>query len=146
MNDEELKEKVIKHDYKFQSLSESLSGIVSELHEITSNMKRVAVLNETMSNMDKNLKESFTRVYSKINVNKTDIKELKNTQDTTGCNALNLKATEIETLNRAVFGKDGRGGLIFDVEDIKKFIYKIMGGFTILNITIAIILEMTIKG
>ena len=145
MTDEQIKEKVIKHDYEFQSLTKSLSAIVRELNEITASMKNVAVINETISNMDKNIKESFVRVYGKIEENENDIKALKENQDRNGCHVLNIKATEIDTLNRTVYGKDGRGGLVFDVEDIKRFMYKAMGAFTFINIAIAVAFEMSTK-
>ena len=145
MTDDELKEKVIKHDFEFQSLTKSLGSIVSELHEITSSMKNVAVIHETITNMESNLKESFGRVYDRIEDNENEIKTIKQTQDKKGCNALNLKSTEIDSLNRTVYGKDGRGGLVFDVEDIKKFMYKSMGFFTLLNIVVGIILSLVLK-
>ena len=145
MTDEEMKQKVIKHDFEFQALSKSLKSIVSELHEITTSMKNVAVFTEKINNMDNNLKESFQRVHKKISDNEDEIKELKQNQDKTGCNALNLKATEIDTLNRTVYGKDGRGGLVFDVEDIKKFMYKSMGAFTLINIALGIVIAIVAK-
>jgi len=137
MTDEEIKEKVIKHDFEFQSLTKSLTGIAKELHQITSSMKNVAVIHETISNMDRNLKDSFRRVYDKIEENETDIKDLKEAKDT-----LTLKGTEVDNLNRTVFGKDGRGGLIFDIDDIKRFMYKSMGAFTVINIALAIIVAL----
>ena len=137
MTDEEIKEKVIKHDFEFQSLTKSLTGIAKELHQITSSMKNVAVIHETISNMDRNLKDSFRRVYDKIEENETDIKDLKEAKDT-----LTLKSTEVDNLNRTVFGKDGRGGLIFDIDDIKRFMYKSMGAFTVINIALAIIVAL----
>lgn len=140
-----MKQKVIKHDFEFQALSKSLKSIVSELHEITTSMKNVAVFTEKINNMDNNLKESFQRVHKKISDNEDEIKELKQNQDKTGCNALNLKATEIDTLNRTVYGKDGRGGLVFDVEDIKKFMYKSMGAFTLINIALGIVIAIVAK-
>lgn len=140
MTDEEIKEKVIKHDFEFQSLTKSLTGIAKELHQITSSMKNVAVIHETISNMDRNLKDSFRRVYDKIEENETDIKDLKEAKDT-----LTLKGTEVDNLNRTVFGKDGRGGLIFDIDDIKRFMYKSMGAFTVINIALAIIVALVTK-
>lgn len=145
MTDEEMKEKVIRHDFEFKSLTSSLKGIVTELHQITASMKSVAVIHEQISNMDKNLKESFGRVYERIENNEDDIKTLKGVQDKTGCNALKLRATEIDTLNRTVYGKDGRGGLIFDVEDIKKFMYKSMGAFTFINILLGAVIAFIAK-
>ena len=145
VTDEEMKEKVIRHDFEFQTLTKSLTGIVRELHEITTSMKNVAVIHETISNMDKNLKDSFNRVYSKIEENENDIKDIKSKQDNTGCNALNLKVTEINALNRTIYGKDGRGGLVFDIEDIKKFMYKAMGAFTIINIALAVVVAIATK-
>ena len=145
VTDEEMKVKVIRHDFEFQSLTKSLTGIAKELHQITTSMKSVAVIHETISNMDTNLKESFVRVYKKIEENEDDIASIKRNQDKTGCSALNLKVTEIDTLNRAVFGKDGRGGVMFDVEDIKKFMYKVMGAFTIINIALALVVAIATK-
>jgi len=145
MTDEEINEKVIKHDYEFQSLTKSLSDIVKELNEITASMKNVAVINETITNMDKNIKDGFVRVYGKIEGNEAEIEKLKSNQDKVGCNALRLKATEIDSLNRTVYGKDGRGGLVFDVEDIKRFMYKTMGAFTFVNMVVAIIIAFITK-
>jgi len=136
LTDDEIREKVIKHDYEFRSLATSLKSIVDELHAITSSMKNVAVLTEQISNMDNNLKESFTRVHKKIEENEVEIKSIKDVQEDKGCNALSNAKNNINTLNLAMFGKDGRGGVIFDVEDIKKFMYKSMGFFTLLNIVL----------
>ena len=145
MTDEEIKEKVIRHDIEFKSLSESLKGIVSELHQITSSMRSVAVITEQIANMDNNLKESFIRVHKRISENEDSISNIKNTQNEEGCSVLKLQATEISALNRTVYGKDGRGGLIFDVEDIKKFMYKLVGAFTIVNIAIGMTVSTLIK-
>jgi len=139
MTDDEIKEKVIRHDYEFKSLTKSLNGIVNELHQITLSMKSVALINEQISNMDKNIKANFERAYDKIENSEASIKSIEEVQDKTGCNVLNLRATEIDALNRTIYGKDGRGGLIFDVEDIKKFMYKSMGAFTAINLAIGLI-------
>ena len=140
--DEQIKEKVIKHEYQFESLTKSLSKIVSELHEITTAMRSVAVITEQITNMDNNLKESFIRVHNKIDENVRDIKALKEVHD----HAISKTKSEIETLNRTVYGKDGRGGLLFDVEDIKKFMYKSMGFFTLLNLILGILVAYLTKG
>ncbi len=145
LSDQEIREKVIKHDYEFQSLAKSLKGIVTELHEITQSMKNVAVLNEQITNMDQNIKDSFDRVYGRIYDNETEIKKLQDSRNDKGCPALKNSENKVDVLNRAVFGKDGRGGLIFDVEDIKKFMYKSMGAFTIINIALGIVIAYISK-
>ena len=145
-SDEQIKEKVIKHEYQFESLTKSLSKIVSELHEITTAMRSVAVITEQITNMDNNLKESFIRVHSKIDENVKDIKALKEVQDHGECHSITKTNGDIETLNRTVYGKDGRGGLLFDVEDIKKFMYKSMGFFTLLNLILGILVAYLTKG
>lgn len=125
LSDEEIREKVIRHDYEFKALSDSLNSVVKELHELTSSLKNVAVINEKLENLDGNLRESFQRVHKRTDKIEEDLKEQKENKN------------QIETLNRTVYGKDGRGGLLFDVEDIKKFMYKSMGYFTLFNLIIA---------
>lgn len=145
MKQDELVEKVIKHDYEFEALSKSLKDIVKELHTVATSMKNIAAINEQIANMDNNIKESFMRVHDKIENNEDEIKKLKLSQDTDGCHALKLKVTEINALNRTTYGKDGRGGLVFDVDDIKKFIYKMLGAFTVLNIVIGASIAYVVK-
>ena len=146
LTDEQLRERVIRHEYQFESLTKSLGSIVKELHEINAAMRSVAVITEQITNMDNNLKESFIRVYKKIDENVEDIKTLKYIQDHGECHALSKTNSAIETLNRTVYGKDGRGGLLFDVEDIKKFMYKSMGFFTLLNLVLGILIAYLTKG
>jgi predicted nuclease with TOPRIM domain len=140
LSDEAIREKVIRHDYEFKALSENLNNVVKELHELTSSLKNIGVINEKIENMDQNLRESFNRVHKRVDKNELEIKEVHKIQD----NQHECK-NQIDTLNRAVYGKDGRGGLLFDVEDIKKFMYKSMGFFTLLNIVLGIIVSYMLK-
>jgi predicted nuclease with TOPRIM domain len=128
LTDAEIREKVIRHDYEFKALSESLNNAVRELRELTKSLKSVAVINTKIENLDNNLKESFQRVHSRIDKIESEVEISKNCRN------------EVNTLNRTIYGKDGRGGLLFDVEDLKRFMYKAMGAFTIVNIVIGIVL------
>jgi predicted nuclease with TOPRIM domain len=128
LTDAEIREKVIRHDYEFKALSESLNNAVRELRELTKSLKSVAVINTKIENLDNNLKESFQRVHSRIDKTESEVEISKNCRN------------EVNTLNRTIYGKDGRGGLLFDVEDLKRFMYKAMGAFTIVNIVIGIVL------
>jgi predicted nuclease with TOPRIM domain len=133
ISDEEIREKVIRHDYEFKALSESLQNAVSELHELTKSLKNVAVINEKIENLDGNLRESFQRVHERTDKLEIEVDKSKSCRN------------EVSTLNRAVFGKDGRGGLLFDVEDLKRFMYKSMGAFTIINVVIGIVISFLAK-
>ena len=43
MTDEELKEKVIRHDYEFQALTGSLKDLSKEMKELTARLKYIAI-------------------------------------------------------------------------------------------------------
>jgi predicted nuclease with TOPRIM domain len=133
LTDEEIREKVIRHDYEFKALSESLNSAVNELHELTKSLKSVAVIHEKIENLDGNLRESFQRVHKRTDKLEAEVDEVKNCRN------------EVNTLNRTVFGKDGRGGLLFDVEDLKRFMYKAMGAFTIINVIVGILIAFLAK-
>lgn len=77
MTDEELKEKVIRHDYEFKALTSSLSELSSNMKELTESLKHIAVINEKLFNMDKELKESFQRVHKRADEIEAEIKELE---------------------------------------------------------------------
>lgn len=132
LTDEEIKEKVIKHDYEFKLLTKGMSDVVSEMHNLAKVLKET--MQEKMVVLEKNLDESFKRVHKRNDEIEDDVEKIQDVCNIHGCPALKSEANRIDTLNRAMFGKDGRGGIIFDVEDIKKFIYKAMGGFTVLNL------------
>lgn len=65
MTDEELKEKVIRHDYEFQALTGSLKDLSKEMKELTASLKHVSILNERLISMDRDLKESFQRIHKR---------------------------------------------------------------------------------
>lgn len=77
MTDEELKEKIIRHDYEFKALTSSLSELSSNMKELTESLKHIAVINEKLFNMDKELKESFQRVHKRADEIEAEIKELE---------------------------------------------------------------------
>lgn len=140
LTDEEIMEKVIKHDYEFKALTKGMNDMVKGLHELSTSLKET--ISEKMGSMDKDLKESFDRVHEKNRELEAEIKEIKETQDKDGCHALSNTNNSISVLNRAMFGKDGRGGIVFDVEDMKKFIYKSMGAFTAINFAIGVVVYL----
>lgn len=65
MTDEELREKVIKHDYEFKSLTTSLVELSDSMKQLTKGLEQVIVLNERMVSMDRDLKDSFKRVHTR---------------------------------------------------------------------------------
>lgn len=72
MTDEELREKVIRHDFEFQSLTTSLKELSESMKKLTNGLEQVVVINERLVSMDKDLKDSFKRVHSRAD--KTDEK------------------------------------------------------------------------
>lgn len=137
LTDEQIREKVIKHDYEFKALTQGMENVVKEMHTLVTLLKET--VNDKILILDKNLKESFERVHKRADENDETVKQIQKERNTTGCRALKDATNSIDVLNRAIFGKDGRGGIIFDVEDIKKFMYKSMGAFTAVNVAIGLI-------
>jgi hypothetical protein len=143
LTDAEIREKVIKHDYEFKALTKGMESVVKEMHSLVTLLKET--VNDKILVLDKNLKDSFERVHKRADGNESTIREIQKERATTGCRALKDTNNAVDTLNRTVYGKDGRGGLIFDVEDIKKFMYKVMGGFTFINIAIGVLVAIATK-
>lgn len=75
MTDDELREKVIKHDYEFRSLTTSLAELSDSMKQLTKGLEQVIVLNERMISMDKDLKESFKRVHDRQDKFEDDLKK-----------------------------------------------------------------------
>ena len=65
MTDDEIREKVIKHDYEFKSLTSSLSELSETMKKLTAGLEHVMVLNEKLVSLDRDLKDSFKRVHSR---------------------------------------------------------------------------------
>ena len=65
MTDEQLREKVIRHDFEFQSLTTSLKELSESMKKLTNGLEQVVVINERLVSMDKDLKESFKRVHTR---------------------------------------------------------------------------------
>lgn len=65
MTDEELKEKIIKHDYEFKSLTTSLAELSDSMKQLTKGLEQVVILNERIVSMDRDLKDSFKRVHTR---------------------------------------------------------------------------------
>ena len=65
MTDNELIEKVIRHDVEFKSLTKSLFELSDSMKQLTRGLEQVIVLNERLGSMDNNLKESFSRVHTR---------------------------------------------------------------------------------
>lgn len=77
MTDIELKEKVLRHDFEFQALTNSLKDLSIEMKELTSSLRHISVLNERLINMDSELKESFKRVHNRADELEDELKELE---------------------------------------------------------------------
>ena len=67
MTDEELREKVIKHDYEFKSLTNSLAELSDSMKQLTKGLEQVIVLNERMVSMDRDLNSMSCLITFSIN-------------------------------------------------------------------------------
>lgn len=65
MTDDEIREKVIKHDYEFKGLTSSLSELSEAMKKLTAGLEHVMVLNEKLVSLDRDLKDSFKRVHTR---------------------------------------------------------------------------------
>lgn len=65
MTDDDLREKVIRHDIEFKTLTKSLFELSDNMKQLTKGLEQVIVLNERLASMDSNLKESFVRVHNR---------------------------------------------------------------------------------
>jgi hypothetical protein len=122
LSDLSLKEKIIRYDFEFKALSENLRGVVKEIHNLGASMRTVGILVEKLENMDQNIRDSFQRAHLRTDKIEQDLIDT------------NKKLKLVDLTHLAIYGKDGRGGLLFDVEDLKKFMYKSLGAFTIINL------------
>lgn len=77
MTDIELREKVIRHDYEFKALTESLNSLGENMKELTTSLKHIAVINEKLFNMDRELKDSFQRVHNRCDDFEEEMKDLE---------------------------------------------------------------------
>jgi len=125
VTDSEVKETVIKHSMEFQSLTTSLKGIVTELHEITKSLRNVAILNEKIDNMDNNITDSFKRVHRRSDNLDERLKIVETSRNEKGCVALNTMQIEYK-------GKiDQLDTLSTDMKDIKDIPNKILWRFVL---------------
>lgn len=65
MTDDEIREKIIKHDYEFKSLTSSLSELSETMKKLTAGLEHVMVLNEKLVSLDRDLEDSFKRVHAR---------------------------------------------------------------------------------
>jgi len=140
MTDEAIVQKVIKHDEEFKLLSSSLLALADaqkdtnkELHRLTMALGDQKVLIEKISNMDRNMNESFKRVYRTHDALEDRIKELETTRNHQGCPALaNMKVGYEADMKDFEEVKT-------DMKDIKsipnkilfRMVYSIVGGISI---------------
>ena len=75
MTDNELIEKVIRHDVEFKSLTKSLFELSDSMKQLTRGLEQVIVLNERLGSMDANLKESFSRVHTRADAVEKKLKK-----------------------------------------------------------------------
>ena len=102
MNDEKFKDMVIEHDKHIDGMAQSIEHLVSavgstnrKLEDVISVIGRQNVLMEKFSNLEVNLKESFSRIHSKI----TDIESVQNKE---GCPQLTRTNEKIEESNSRI--------------------------------------------
>lgn len=77
MTDEELKEKVIRHDFEFKSLTSSLEYLSTSIKKLALGLEKILVLDERLINIDKDLKDSFKRVHKRQDDIEKDFEEFK---------------------------------------------------------------------
>lgn len=138
--EEALKLKVLEHGFAFKTLSEGQKRIADSIDALASNMKEI--LNDKIEALNENIHESFQRVRARGDDFDKELDKIKESRNTTGCPALGMSNKDIRVLNKAVFGKDGRGGLVYDIADIKKFIYRVGGFLTAINLTIGYLIAI----
>lgn len=114
MTDEELKEKVIKHDYEFKSLTHSLEDLSKSMQRLTTGLEKILILDERLIVLDKDLKESFKRVHTRQDENEKEFQEFKNDMELIrilskhpyilGALILGLIALNTEPLRKLILG------------------------------------------
>ena len=94
-----IRDMVISHDKVLDSLSESIrtlattaSNTNAKLDKVVDKLSEQNVLIERMNNMDKDLNESFNRVYGRLD-------KIESAKDGDGCNALKAQNSAITDVN-----------------------------------------------
>lgn len=95
---EDIKEKVIKHDFAIEQLTMTIKDLANnaketnnKLGKIIESMGKQEVILEKLANIDASTKESFSRVHSRIDDNHNRIKEAIDRINNIGCEAYNGK-------------------------------------------------------
>jgi len=103
VTDEVMKELVTKHDMTISHLVSSVEHLVQSqtvtnerLEEISKFLAKQVVFGSKLDNMDRDLTDSFKRVYGKID--EVDIIQ----KSAKGCNSVRLLTKDVETLTRDV--------------------------------------------
>ena len=114
MTDNELIEKVIRHDVEFKSLTKSLFELSDSMKQLTRGLEQVIVLNERLGSMDTNLKESFSRVHTraddvekKLDTFMTDMELVRiwiKYPKLTMCVAIGLYVMAFDSVRQSIFG------------------------------------------
>ena len=114
MTDNELIEKVIRHDIEFKSLTKSLFELSDSMKQLTRGLEHVIVLNERLGSMDTNLKESFSRGHTreddfekKLNTFMTDmelVRLLIKYPKLTLCIGIGLYVMAFDSVRQYIFG------------------------------------------
>ena len=114
MTDNELIEKVIRHDVEFKSLTKSLFELSASMKQLTKGLEQVIVLNERLGSMDNNLKESFSRVHTradavekKLNTFMADIELVRilvKYPKLTMCVGVGLYVMTFDSVRQSIFG------------------------------------------
>ena len=114
MTDNELIEKVIRHDVEFKSLTKSLFELSDSMKQLTRGLEQVIILNERLGSMDANLKESFSRVHTradavekKLNTFMTDmelVRILIKYPKLTMCVGIGLYVMAFDSVRQSIFG------------------------------------------
>lgn len=112
MTDEELKEKVIRHDYEFKSLTSSLEDLSGSMKKLALGLEKILVLDERLINIDKDLKESFKRVHCRQDDMEKDLDEFKS----------DMEVVRILSKHPYLLGAMALGFIALNTEPIRKII------------------------
>jgi len=140
MNDAAIVEKVIKHDEEFKLLSSSLMALAEaqkntnkELHSLTLALGDQKVLIEKINNMDKNINDSFKRVYRTHDELDKRLKVVEDSRNNGGCVALSTTVIKCNSNEKIL------DGLVIDMKDIKDIPTRLLWRFVTALVSIAAI-------
>jgi len=100
MKDEDIKDLVMTHDKSIGIMSQSMTHLaetvgtqIKKMEDILEELSAQNVLAEKFANMNRELKETFTRLYSRV-------EKIENSQDIDGCPVLKIEIQKVIALEK----------------------------------------------